>query len=278
MPFLSGSFAYLTWKYNYYGDLLPSFYYIKLLSKPDVGDGFKYVIKFILSYFAFPFLAIPFIFLINKTKVKLKLNFFNSTLLFILILWVWYVIKLGGGTKEYSLMMPMIPLLILLISGFIRNRLGINAFIFISSIFILSSFAHKKFMYEWGTLKSVKYLKQEIVAPNHDLISAGINLNYYFDYGDVALKTRHYGVIGYYSKLYTIDKEGILQRGLGYKKDVNIDLYTNRLLANEDISSLSIDNILVIPVNTAYSLTGVYDNKNKKIDSLISEGVFKYFE
>lgn len=279
VPFVLGVLTYLFWKWNYYGDIPPSFYYVKLLHKPDIADGFKYTIKFILSYFAVPILTLPFMLIINRSKLKIKLDFFNASLIFILILWFWYVIKLGGGTKEYSLMMPIIPIIILLLAGLIKNRVGLNAFIFISSIFILSSFAHKKFMYEWGSLKSVKYLKDEISAPNHDLISAGINLNYYFGEYGISLRTNHYGVIGYYSKAHTYDKNLISEGGVNFKEPItNLELFTDQLIKNEEFSTLEDGRNLIIPVNTAYSLRAKYLKESEKIDELILDGTFKYLE
>jgi hypothetical protein len=104
LPYLLIVGGHVVWRYNYYGDLLPNTFYVKVS-----GFWWKqssiYLSLFIRDYLLFFWLPFLLVFLWHRTN--LIYNLFCSYLL----AYTSYIIYIGGDAFEFRFMTPIIPFL-----------------------------------------------------------------------------------------------------------------------------------------------------------------------
>lgn len=100
--------GWLTWKWWYYGAIVPNSAQVKIGGGP--GGGWVYVQTFFLSYWLWPLpAAIPLMLLIKRREPWTRTAWF---LFGLAALWLAYVIAVGGDFMEFRFIAPALPLLL----------------------------------------------------------------------------------------------------------------------------------------------------------------------
>lgn len=209
-------FAWLIWKWDYYGNILPNTFYVKGgIEKPleVLFNGFMFVLMFLLYTF-----MLPSIHVLVKTIVKefkgVITNMAKPSLTglasVIILLWVVYVLKIGGGFMEFRFLVPIIPFLYLLV---IKGLEGLSekprkAFI---GLLFLGLLTHPLL---FGKIKGLRFgvesaAKLESHLYKEKWISVGKTLDEYFNSSNTKIAVTAAGAIPYYADLYTVDMLGL---------------------------------------------------------------------
>lgn len=212
IPFLVLVGGWLIWKQSYYGDILPNTFYVKVSSGTSIKWGIQYVYKFLVSYWLVPFVFMM-IFTFKKIFERLKvldfLIIFSS-----IILWLMYIIKVGGDFMEFRFIVPILPLCFILVSwiiiGFVKQR---SLQIALISLVIVGSFQHSKFfetVVRSQGIDSIQVLQKLLNAPSNNWEGIGRNLKQTLpENSDVSIAVTPAGAIPYYSGLTSIDMYGL---------------------------------------------------------------------
>jgi arabinofuranosyltransferase len=199
--------GWLGWKLWYYGDILPNTWYAKAGVGIPFDRGLRYVSLFFNSYGLTPFLfVIPFA--LRPTKRRFAAH---STLAVILILWLIYLLRIGGGFMEFRFFVPVIPLLFILLVGVVdcfARPIAIVALVLIPLSF---SFNHARtFHFEKG-IESISLLERHLTHPEEGWFGVGRTLAKLFpEPSDVTIAVTAAGVVPYTSGLKTIDMLGLI--------------------------------------------------------------------
>ena len=110
-PFFLLTVPWLAWKVWYYGDILPNTFYAKATGAISVRQGLDYVWRFLWTYNLWPF---GFLALLTLPTVEQR----RTRWLFsgLIVIWLGYVIWVGGDSMEYRFLVPVLPLAFVLIT------------------------------------------------------------------------------------------------------------------------------------------------------------------
>ena len=109
IPLVAIISIWFAWKLSYYGDILPNTYYAKAAGVSEPARGLWYVYSFMTEYWLAPFL------LLGTVAIWAKRNSQMSVLLTFVVLWLAYVIRVGGDFMEYRVLMPVLPCMMLIV-------------------------------------------------------------------------------------------------------------------------------------------------------------------
>ena len=311
VPFLIVIGAWLLWKYDYYGDILPNTYYAKATSYTSYLRGLKYVWIFLTSYLFVPVVILLGYYLKNIIENKESVI---SLLLTLVFLWFAYIVKVGGDFMEFRILIPIISPMIVLFVWIIFDKFH-NKYVsvILISIVIFGSFKQYtefgKFSYQ-HEVESINQLKGHLFKENW--IGIGKTLGSIFGGSkNIILATTAAGAVPYYSNLETIDILGLNDKWIAkhgqysgttrpghskiatldylVKKKVNLipclDLIkdTSKIKYEYDIlhwfiysikksDKLPVEmKIIVIPVENDYKMLVLYLNINSEVDYLINK-------
>ena len=212
-PFILIIGAWSFWKLNYYGEILPNTFYLKIGVKPSLLKtlmrGIAFEVFFVIAYFILPLLFITFLFL--KKRLRIKLVDSNKgtliALVIVLLLYNLYFLWIGGDFMEFRFQAPLIPFYMILIFKLIETKK--YSFI-VSLLLVFNSFIYSfSFRSAISGFESVPYLKHHIYSKSNDWKGIGEILNSMFDETDVRIAVSPAGAIPYYSNLYSIDMLGL---------------------------------------------------------------------
>ncbi|MBI1806805.1 MAG: hypothetical protein HYR76_07135 [Ignavibacteria bacterium] len=213
LPFSVLVGSWFLWKLSYYGDVLPNTFYIKAASSTSPGRGLNYLYRFTSSYllFAFPIAGIV------AAKDILKKPYHNILILVcIILLWVLYIIKIGGDFMEFRFLVPILPITFIFIVWLLINiirweilRRGLVALILIGTAVHASTFEYN----ERDRIEPIKQLQDHIIDEHENWIGIGKALSTFFNHSrEVSIATTAAGAIPYYSQLYAVDMLGLNDR------------------------------------------------------------------
>ncbi|MFA3782163.1 hypothetical protein ABRY23_03780 [Melioribacteraceae bacterium 4301-Me] len=207
VPFLTVLIAYLLWKLFYYGDILPNSFYTKVGGIESIPAGLIYIGLFFSSYWLFPILIL-FPFYLNKF-VK-KNNTTIKFLSFIIVVWLLYLVKIGGDFMEFRFLVPILPFLFVVIVwtiyALIEEKKVRYALIV---IIILGSIYHKVTFHYLHGIESIKNLAGHLYDENQNWIEVGKRLHELFPNRNVTIAVSAAGAVPFYSELPAVDMYGI---------------------------------------------------------------------
>ncbi len=207
IPFLLIIAIYLIWKLDYYGNILPNTYYVKAAGETSIIHGLIYIGRFITSYWLFPFLIILLFYFDDLYKNS---NYIIQLLFITVIIWMLYIIKIGGGFMEFRFFVPVLPFLLIIVIWIVEKLFHTEKlkFVFILIIFAGSFFHMLTFHYVSG-IESITNLKSHLDDPGQNWIGVGKKLNQLFANEDVKIAVTAAGAVPYYSGLPTLDMYGL---------------------------------------------------------------------
>ncbi len=210
-PFFILVGGWFVWKWFYYGHLLPNTYYAKVASVASLKRGGYYIYLFLLSYGLFPFLLFFPVFL---KKIWKHRNAGLIILVSIPLLWMIYVIRVGGDFMEFRFIVPILPFIVLLLIWLIRGCIQQREVQWIFFLWIFLASLHHQFRFgryiETGGIEPIKLLERHLMDEDESWIQIGRVLGKAFQaHPDVKIATTACGAIPYYSHLKTLDMLGL---------------------------------------------------------------------
>jgi len=137
---------------------------------------------------------------------KLLLPFFVS-----ILLWVVYIIRVGGDFMEYRFFVPILPFILILITWSITLISPKWLRIVMIFMVVAGSISHSILFTEFRGIQSVKALRDEVIGGKPNWREVGIILDDIFQGKGInpTIATNAAGAIPYYSGLKTIDMLGV---------------------------------------------------------------------
>jgi arabinofuranosyltransferase len=214
-PFVLIVGLWLLWKMSFYGGIVPNSFYIKGPGTGLVWMGLGYVWMFLLSYLLVPF---PLMFLAYIRRLVVEKNEHLVIISSLVVVWLAYVISIGGDFMEWRLFVPVLPLVFILITWLIfravkdsRLQVLLVLLIFVGDFHHIATFQTDRgyFTYRYG-VESIRALDNHVSDAESGWIMIGKTLGRAFNYSDnVTIATTASGAIPFYSRLKTVDMLGL---------------------------------------------------------------------
>jgi hypothetical protein len=204
--------GWLIWKTAYYGEILPNTFYAKVSpSRALLGQGLLYLDVFLESYWLMP-LLILLGFYMKRLVEKRNISF--AILALSILLWLIYVVVVGGDFMEFRFLVPILPAVFILIGWllFVQIRTGLVT-AGLCLLVLLGSIHHAVSFDGWAGIDSVGRLSDYVRDSPDGLSGVGRMLGQAFNYDpNVTISVMAAGAIPYYSRLRTIDMFGMSDR------------------------------------------------------------------
>jgi hypothetical protein len=206
-PGASAVGLWLLWKYLYYGELLPNSYYAKASGGvTSIERGWWYVYHYFRSYWLYPFLVlVPF-------RYRAVLGDWPRRVMSVtLVLWLLYVIKVGGDFMEFRFMVPVMPLGMILLAAVFVSLRKVAVIALLAAGVVAGSISHQITYDLENEIASIYRLNRFVMADAPDWTGAGKTLGRLFRGHEdgVTIATTAAGAIPYYSRLRTVDMLGL---------------------------------------------------------------------
>lgn len=219
-PALIVFLAYMFWKYQYYGEILPNTFYAKLGAATSLERGSNYLLSFYRAYF-FWLAGLLVLFALVYERLWLKeiikfrfkhIDFAKVSVFFAIVVWSYYVVRTGGDFMEYRFfvcLLPFICFFILLVLQKLTYNPSLQVALF--AIAIPTSYLNYKYEYKLPAgVESRDELVANIASQPRLWITVGRQLEAYFKtQAGLVIATSAAGAIPYYSNLHTIDTLGL---------------------------------------------------------------------
>jgi len=208
-PIMLISLPWLIWKLTYYHRLLPNSFYAKVNGLEGVGFGFFYLYIFLTTNFLIPYLLLVGV----KYKMLARLNSSFAFISGLALIWVIYLVVIGGDFMEFRLFIHILPfigisiiytllhlvkshkVLLTLIAGMMLGN--INSF-----------FTIEKTVVTYG-IEKAESLAFHLTEGHQNWVDIGVRLKEIFGGSDVSIAVAAAGAIPYYSGLPSVDYLGL---------------------------------------------------------------------
>lgn len=198
---------WLLWKLDYYGDILPNTYYVKLGSGRVWGRGFHYLSVFLLSYLWLPIIPLM-IMSVRRLSAAVRWVLVPASM------WLLYILYIGGDFMEFRMLVPILPILFIYLTWlffrFVRNR---YVRVFLAMLVLGGSLRHALYFPSMDAqyLATVQLLRNEVGIEQNDGWSAVGQALGDVLFGDktITIAVNPAGVIPYYSRLPAVDIWGL---------------------------------------------------------------------
>ncbi len=213
---------YLLWKLSYYGSLLPNTYYAKSANLTYFSQGGIYALSFLLGAHLWVLIPLAIIGLLHPTNDSGHrcLKVFSAVAL---VLYNFYVLKVGGDFMYGRFYLVTIPLWLLLarlgVAKFAATRRwkgALAAGVFVATIGGVNLFSGASGQWylndESRTYQVTQWLPHVVIE--HHNWRGGTHFGEYLQQRGVEpiLATTGIGMIGYYSRLEVIDMRGLTDK------------------------------------------------------------------
>ncbi|NLG28083.1 MAG: hypothetical protein GX557_09240 [Chloroflexi bacterium] len=223
LPALAIVGGWLHWKLQYYGDVLPNTYYAKA-SSPALSQGLAYVYRFVTFYWLGPVLVLGVLRAFRSlprsgesratsgasAKAPTNVLWWLGACV---VLWLVYVVAVGGDFMEFRFFVPVLPLgmvlavwLVLQESWHATVRAALVLALALGGV--MASWGHKGY----GGVESIAQLQGHLSNANENWVGVGQALGERFggtEKPGVLIATTAAGAIPYYSGLDTVDMLGL---------------------------------------------------------------------
>lgn len=203
--------AWFAWKYSYYGELVPNTFHVKAagLSVETLRNGWSYCWAFVSAYGLWVFVVLGVV-LAKKFAPDIR----HYLLLGTVLIWLTYVVKVGGDFMEFRLLVPVLPLVFVLSAEVLRKCVRPALGVVVAVAIALTSAEYASNYPGSRMIESVTQLGNHVDLSPKSWRYAGIALGELF--GDsaepVTIATGAAGAIPYFSRLRAIDTLGLNDR------------------------------------------------------------------
>ena len=244
---------WLAWKYIYYGQLLPASYYAKVdrITLYSLLRGSAYLGVFLLIYgiiFFIPLLIKRANYLIHQKEKQIL------TIYIFVIIWLMYLIRLGGDVFDFRFLIPIIPMIYLLLIESLKNYS--KRILFYSAAF-LGACSLACFIFPNVYVSVAKHVTtpiKNLKKFEDQWSSIGKKMHEYFhnDQNLPVIAVTAAGAIPFYSQLQTVDMIGLntpLVLEKGYKRKLCLVCQAHQKIAKiENLIELKTDLIIGHPL------------------------------
>jgi hypothetical protein len=207
-PFVAVVGTWLIWKWSFYGSILPNTFYVKA-TDPYLPFGIYYVAFFFLSYLLFPW---PFLAAVALRRHPDRWVQGLTIPVGVAVLWLAYVIAIGGDFMEFRLLVPIVPSVMLLAVWTLRAMDGSRLLkaVLAASIVGGSLFHTVSFDALARGINSTRELERFVARPgfNWSMVGRRLGEDLPRDSG-VLIAVSAAGAVSYYSRLPSIDMLGL---------------------------------------------------------------------
>jgi len=205
--------AWFAWKLHYYGGILPNTYYVKVPSRIALVRGGYFVYAFAFSY-----LLLPMIVVLAAAGGKLFRKSHRGLIAMLgsVVLWILYLLKVGGGFMEFRFMVPVWPAMMILlvwavfaVAGESKVRSALVAVVFLGSIHHALTFGKHAFV---RGIEPIGQLQAHLKSPSRNWEGIGRTLGKTLARTGAIIAVMPSGAIPYYSRLETVDMLGLNDR------------------------------------------------------------------
>ncbi len=203
---------WMLWKLWYYGQLLPNTFYLKAATTllAHMGHGVRYLWTFIHSYWLLPVLALSVWGLMRSWR---DLSRDMLLLIAAVLLWVSYLVAVGGDFMEFRMLVPSLPFLFLILTAGIWNLSRIGMLRAACAVLLLVGTVHHGLTFGYNRetgIEPVPQLAGHLVREDENWIQIGRTLDSLFAPAhNVRIATTAAGAIPFYSHLPTVDMLGV---------------------------------------------------------------------
>jgi len=207
--------TWLVWKMHFYGSVLPNSFYVKVASLTSLKRGVIYVYLFFQSYWLVLF---PFLFLVFGNRLRGKANRQWLILSTTIMIWLLYVIAVGGDFMEFRFIVPVLPFLLIQIVWLIFVQVRRTKIQIALLLMVLAGSLHHELTFTNPSLRyydveSTRGLSDLLTQERTDWIGIGKVLGESFNYDpNITIGITAAGAIPYYSRLRAIDILGLNDR------------------------------------------------------------------
>lgn len=201
--------AWLIWKHDLYGSLLPNTYYAKRSTETSSTIGSIFLIRFFVGYLFV--VAAPLLWLGRARRPVVPPLLRMSWLL--VALWCAYIVHVGGDFMEFRFMAPVLPLIFLgLVHALwqcqpdVRRRALVIGVLCAGSLWHALAFTGQDYGRRLPMISSVAKLRRH--AEDHLRIGAAIGDAIAHD-ASVVISARAIGGVAYNSRATMIDMHGL---------------------------------------------------------------------
>jgi len=212
VPFVVLVGAWFIWKMRFYGSVLPNTFYVKVASLNSLKRGMIYVYLFFHSYWLVLF---PLLYLIFAKRLLQKHNRAWLILSILIVLWLTYVVAVGGDFMEFRFIVPVLPFIFMQIVWLIFVHVRKIKLQIVLVLLVLAGSLHHALTFTSPSLRyydieSTKGLSDLLTQDRTDWIGIGKVLGESFDHdANVSIATTAAGAIPYYSRLTSVDILGL---------------------------------------------------------------------
>lgn len=205
--------AWLAWKLQVYGTVVPNTAVAKLGGTTSYARGIRYVVSFFASYMLWaPLLLVPFVARRDPDTAPRP----AAVLFGLIALQCLYVVRIGGGFMEFRFLAPIVPMVALL-AAWPLTRLSASPLVPVAGLAVLGFFSwfHAKLgtrspLWSQGDdIESFALLKYHLDDRGDGWMGLGEALHEGVGGTDVAVATTAVGAIGWASDLRLIDQHGL---------------------------------------------------------------------
>lgn len=223
LPALAIVGGWLLWKLQYYGNMLPNTFYAKA-SSPALSQGLAYVYRFVTFYWLGPVLLLGVLRAFqslprsgrSRATPGASAEAPTNVLWWLgacVLLWLGYVVAVGGDFMEFRFFVPVLPLGMTLVVWLVMQEswhATVRAALVLALALggVMASWGHKSY----GGVESIAQLQGHLINANENWMGVGQALGERFggtESPGVLIATTAAGAIPYYSGLDTVDMLGL---------------------------------------------------------------------
>jgi arabinofuranosyltransferase len=212
--------SWIAWKVVFYGRLLPNTFYAKLENRQagTLMRGAVYVAWLFVSYWWLPVIGglIAFARIRGTPSRKLiSMSAPERLLIVYAVVWLSYVVWTGGDIMEFRQLVPVIPVVIVLMTGLLARALAdVRQALPVAGLFLVASVVHATwfptYMYPMslGTIPTLRLLGGQGEQANWAAMGRRLAVSLGAD-SRVSIAVAPAGALPFFSGLRTVDMHGL---------------------------------------------------------------------
>jgi arabinofuranosyltransferase len=209
LPFFLLIGGWFLWKLSYYGNILPNTFYAKVGEVALEKNGIRFLGMFFLSYWLLPFPLLALVF-----AKRIFTNVYTAILSGIVLLWLGYIVKVGGDFMEFRFLVPVLPFAFMLIAWLIVTCVKRRFLQVLLAMVVIAGSVNHALTFDTASyrknIETRATLYGHIIRENENWDEIGRVLGRAFGYNrDVTIAVTAAGATPYYSKLRTLDMLGL---------------------------------------------------------------------
>lgn len=194
---------YALWKLSFYGSLVPNTFAAKAAHLTSWRAGLRFVLEFVVSYG-----WVPVVFLSTAAARRVRLRG-AGMLLAVVLAWLIYLVRIGGGFMEFRFLVPVLPVAAVLLlaplaaDGIVRWRPVLVAGL------VAASLLHGQLFTFRAGIESISDLSSHLIETRWEDVGRTLGGHFGNLEPPVVIATTAAGAVPFYSGLTAVDMLGL---------------------------------------------------------------------